>query len=512
MSYSQFAASSQFYLYGKKHFNQTGYLKHIKDYKPAPCMESDLTGKVFMVTGANSGIGKEISSFLAKRKAAVYMLCRTVDRAEKVRNDIREESKNDNVHVLQVDCSLESSVRACWKAFVDLHGEAPVKLDGLVCNAGMLLNEKQRTSEGVEVTFACHLLFGCYLLGALAMPSISATRGRIVLVASGGMYNTKFPDWEVATSLKGNYNGNLVYAYAKRGQVLLAERWATEFPAVKVVAAHPGWTLTDAVDAAYGDQKKYLEPMRTPWQGAEGICWLLVAPLNEIEPGAFYLDRKPQVKHMAGPFFSEGSFTKNSPAEVDAMMANLENWTSTKRPSKEQLQAFDEVKATTVGSVKGGLKPMEGKMDVPRFMGKWYVIAHIPTFLDRGTVNNTEEYQYDAQKNTVDVTFTYTNAERTKTSQVKQLGLPNEVGTEWKLKIPYVPVKMPYMIADCSEDYSRCLVSEPGRSFLYFMARTPAIPEEELNDWQIKAMKLGFDSDKIMKVPQAWDAEGQEKK
>jgi len=188
------------------------------------------------------------------------------------------------------------------------------------------------------------------------------------------------------------------------------------------------------------------------------------------------------------------------------MMTNLENWTSSKRPSKEQLQSFDEVKATT-GSVKGDLKPMEGKLDVPKFMGKWYVIAHIPTFLDRGTVNNTEEYQYDAAKHTVDVTFSYTNAERTKTSQVKQLGLPNEIGTEWKLKIAYVPVKLPYMIAECTEDYSRCLVSEPGRSFLYFMARTPSIPEEELNNWQIKAMKLGFDSDKIMKVPQVWEAE-----
>jgi len=504
MSYSQFAASSQFYLYGKTHFNQKGYLKHIKDYKPAPAMESDLTGKVFMVTGSNSGIGREIAAFLAKRRATVYMLCRSLEKAEKVRNELKEESKNENVHVLQVDCSLESSVRACWQAFVALHGDSPVKLDGLVCNAGMLLNDKQRSSEGVEMTFACHLLFGSYLLGRLAMPSLQAANGRLVLVSSGGMYNTKFPDWEVATSLKGSYNGNLVYAYAKRGQVLLAERWAVEFPTVKVVSAHPGWTLTDAVDAAYGDQKKYLEPMRTPWQGAEGICWLLVAPLNEIEAGAFYLDRKPQVKHMAGPFFSEGSFTKNTPAETDAMMANLENWTSAARPSKEQLQAFDEVKATTTGTVKGDLKAMEGKIDVQRFMGKWYVIAHIPTFLDRGTVNNTEDYVYDAQKNTIDVTFTYTNAERTKTSQVKQLGLPNETGTEWKLKIPYVPVKLPYMIADCSEDYSRCLVSEPGRSFLYFMARTPSIPEEELNNWQIKAMKMGFDSEKIMKVPQSW--------
>ena len=56
--------------------------------------------------------------------------------------------------------------------------------------------------------------------------------------------------------------------------------------------------------------------MRTPWQGSEGIAWLAVAPTAEIEGGAFYLDRKPQTKHLAGYFMAEGTFTKNSPEEV----------------------------------------------------------------------------------------------------------------------------------------------------------------------------------------------------
>jgi len=186
------------------------------------------------------------------------------------------------------------------------------------------------------------------------------------------------------------------------------------------------------------------------------------------------------------------------------MMANLERWCSSQRPSKEQLLVFDDVKANAAAAAKEGLKPVEGKIDIPKFMGKWFVIAHIPTFLDRGTTNNTEDYVYDTTTKTIDVTFTYSNTDRTKTKQLKQLATPNEIGSEWKLKIDFVPVKLPYMILDCDENYSRCLVSEPGRSFLYFMARTPSIPEEELNSWQIKAMKYGFDSDKIMKVPQVW--------
>ena len=74
---------------------------------------------------------------------------------------------------------------------------------------------------------------------------------------------------------------------------------------------------------AYGDNKRYLEPLRTPWEGAEGIIYLCVADASKLLQGGFYLDRVPRTKHMAGPFFTEGSFTKNSREEVDTMMENL---------------------------------------------------------------------------------------------------------------------------------------------------------------------------------------------
>jgi dehydrogenase/reductase SDR family protein 12 len=115
------------------------------------------------------------------------------------------------------------------------------------------------------------------------------------------MYNTKFPLWEDATSTGNNaYDGQFAYAYAKRGQVLLCERWSEKYPKVKIVSCHPGWTLTGGVEAAYGDKKSYLEPLRTLWQGSEGIVWLAVADAAQIDCGAFYLDRSPQIKHIAG--------------------------------------------------------------------------------------------------------------------------------------------------------------------------------------------------------------------
>jgi len=197
------------------------------------------------------------------------------------------------------------------------------KVDVLVCNGGVLLNEKRTTGEGNEVTFASHLLGGSYLLSQLLLPQFNAAEDpRIIFVSSGGMYTSPFPDWPTATSSEGathEYDGNLAYAYAKRGQVILAEEYTKLYPGIKTVSCHPGWTLTPAVDLAYGENKKYLEPMRTTWQGAEGIGWLMGVNGSELVGGGFYLDRSPQRKHL-GPVTS---YTKNTEKDVEDMMANL---------------------------------------------------------------------------------------------------------------------------------------------------------------------------------------------
>ena len=106
-------------------------------------------------------------------------------------------------------------------------------------------------------------------------------------------------------------------------QVLLAERWSEEHPEIPIVTAHPGWSDTPAVEEAFGDAKKYLQPLRQPWEGAEGISWLIGTDKKNIRGGELYLDRTVQPKHIAGLFYSEGSYTKNTREEVDAFMEKL---------------------------------------------------------------------------------------------------------------------------------------------------------------------------------------------
>ena len=64
--------------------------------------------------------------------------------------------------------------------------------------------------------------------------------------------------------------------------------------------------------------------MRTLWQGVEGIAWLCACEQSALQSGEFYLDRTPQRKHMAGPFFSDGSYTKNTNAEAEEMVRKLD--------------------------------------------------------------------------------------------------------------------------------------------------------------------------------------------
>lgn len=333
---------SQFVLFGKRNFTSTGYRRSLKSYTdPVQSSASDvleniptLEGKNIAITGANSGIGKELATYAAAKGANVFMICRSEERAQKAKDDIVEKTKTaeSNINILLGDMSELADVRKVAEELQNRNKGNVDKLDCLVCNAGLLLNERQETKEGNEVTYACHLLGGSFYLTSLLLPQLknAGSEARVIFVSSGGMYTTNFPskDWDQVTS-KGKYakkyDGQMQYAYMKRGQVLLAERWARDYPEITFVSCHPGWCRTNAVEMAYGSLAKLLEPMRDTWEGAEGIAWLMDVEKKRLKSGSFYLDRAPETKHISGPFFTEGSYSKNTEEDVDVMMENLKN-------------------------------------------------------------------------------------------------------------------------------------------------------------------------------------------
>jgi len=320
-----------FYNYGRKHFNRKGW-----DKVERPGVENfDLNGKNYLVSGANSGIGKSLTDFLYSRGARVYMVCRSEERAKVAREAIaaahtsmklgekngESETKQldeNNLRVIIADVSLRADVERCAVELTEKWKETT--LDGVVCNAGALLNKRVETKEGVETTFACHFLFGTYLLGKLVMPLLKQSSDpRLVIITSGGMYNSKlepFADLYSGGTAK-SFNGQLAYAKAKRAQVVLGERWAKEFPEVKIVSAHPGWTLTPGVQSVFGSFSQWLlSPLRNEWQGTEGIAWLCGAPGDNIKSGSLYLDAATQPLHLH-------KSTKGSPQAEEAFFKDL---------------------------------------------------------------------------------------------------------------------------------------------------------------------------------------------
>eukprot|EP01039_Chlorochromonas_danica_P009340 gene9340-10308_t len=479
--FGQFAATSQFYLYGKKHCTRTGWEHAIKHY-PKPDLLEDptvrLTDHVYLITGANAGIGREITSYLAKKGSTIFMICRNRSRGEAALTTIREESSNNKIHLLIGDCGLEEDIRRLWKEFIDhpdskdqQHPDLPLRLDGLICNAGAMAHTKSLTKEGVEVTFATHLLYGTYLLTTLALPTLQMTpQSRVIAVSSGGMYNCKFPTWEVATSTGlEKYDGQFAYAYAKRGQVLLMEYWAKLYPQVLFLSCHPGWVQTEAVDAAYGENKSWLQPLRTAWQGAEGIIWLAIASKDLLQSGGFYLDRQLQVKHLAGAFFTEGSFTRNTPEEVQEMVTYLDDWANGKRPSLHEIEMANARKLP--------LQPINDKVDIERFMGSWYVLAVQPTPFERGVYDSTETYTWDTVKEMIQVSFTYlpSSGSEAKSEMQMRARVSNKTGSQWALSPRLfgltIPLRLSYLIVDLATDYSYVTVSVPDRSYLWIMTR-----------------------------------------
>jgi dehydrogenase/reductase SDR family member 12 len=392
MPFGQFAATTQFYLYGKKYFTKTGWEAAYEKYKYMDLLKENyyLSEKVFIITGANDGIGFEVCSYLAHKDATVYMFCRNFDKAQQAQEKIFYESGNDKVHVILCDCSSQKSVRSAWNEFLyhrEMNG-LPVRLDGLLCNAGALLNELVWTDEGYETTLATHLIFGVYLLISLSLSVLQSTESsRVVVMSSGGMYNAKFPSWEsIMCDDERPFDGQYQYAQCKRGQVILCEELSKKYPDVVFVSAHPGWVRTAGLERAYDkNMLSYLEPMRTVQQGSDGIIWLLVTDSYFLEPGGFYLDREPCVKHIAGPFFTEGSYTKNTREEISDMMEELSNCCAVNCAA----ELGDYVKLSEISRIvpktSEPLRACSIKINIEQFMGTWIVQAHIPTIFDKGT-------------------------------------------------------------------------------------------------------------------------------
>ena len=163
--------------------------------------------------------------------------------------------------------------------------------------------------------------------------------------------------------------------------------------------------------------------------------------------------------------------------------------------------------SATASGCAGNQPPIETVpyVDLERFMGDWYVIASIPTFLEKGAHNAVESYALN-DDGTIATTFVFRKDSfdgRAKTYSPKAFVTDTESNAIWGMRFVW-PVKADYRIAFLDDDYSRTVIARNKRDFVWIMARTPSISDSEYAELVGLIESLGYDVSKLRKVPQQW--------
>ncbi|XP_041660316.1 dehydrogenase/reductase SDR family member 12-like isoform X2 [Cheilinus undulatus] len=268
------------FLNGIHHYTRKGYETAARDFDPQE-LNVSVVGRSFLITGANSGIGKATAMCIAKRGGTVHMVCRNRDKAEEAREDIIHESGNTEVFVHILDMS---NIRKVWEFAEAFKMEYP-SLNVLINNAGCMVHKRELTAEGLERNFATNTM-GVYILTKTLIPFLQKSRDPRV-----------------------------------RQQVVLTQQWAKENPLIHFSVMHPGWVDTPAVATSMPQFHQMMgDRLRSVEQGADTVVWLaLCRASSRSRSGQFFQDRSPVPAHL--PL----AWTHSSAEDVQRFMSQLES-------------------------------------------------------------------------------------------------------------------------------------------------------------------------------------------
>jgi dehydrogenase/reductase SDR family protein 12 len=276
-------------------FTRIGYDVRRRLFDFTPIDAYDLAGRVVVITGATSGLGRAAAELLASCGAEVVAVGRDQGRTEAAAADLRAATGNDRISAVIADVGDLDQVRSACEQILAAHD----RLDVLIHNAGAL--DHQRTERnGVESTIASQVV-GPFLMTTLLLDRLgSGSPGRVITVSSGGMYAADLTVDHLQMDAD-RYDGTKQYALAKRAQVTLNELWADRVDPADVVfhAMHPGWADTPGVAASLPTLRRIVGPfLRSPETGADTIAWLAADDdLPLATSGGFWLDREERPIH-----------------------------------------------------------------------------------------------------------------------------------------------------------------------------------------------------------------------
>lgn len=250
-----------------------------------------LTGKTYIITGGNAGIGFEATKLLASKGAKVIILSRNTKKVKAAMEEIKQSDPSAHIAFMKVDLASLDSVRNVAKTI----NESVKRIDALICNAAIAQVAKQTlTVDGYESQLGVNY-YSNFLLSALLFDKINESHGRIVYVSSLGYKmghkSIQFEDM----NFDKNYHANNVYSHSKLALMLFAyelqRRVKKANKHVQIQVCHPGSSKTTLIrDDASCLTRVMLKLIYPFFQSAQKGAWseVLCATENGLEDETFY--------------------------------------------------------------------------------------------------------------------------------------------------------------------------------------------------------------------------------
>jgi NAD(P)-dependent dehydrogenase (short-subunit alcohol dehydrogenase family) len=265
----------------------------------------DLNGQVFIVTGANSGLGYESTLALAEKDATVIMACRNLERGQRALDAVKQAVPSARLELMHLDLASLKSIRNFAETFKSKYK----RLDGLINNGGPVVAARRLTEDGFESHFGVNHLGHFALTGLLLDLLLKTPSSRIVTVGSR-MHTTGKIAWDDLMS-EHPYDRMTAYRQSKLANMLFAfeldRRLQAKGTSTRSIAVHPGLARTSWADNNLdGVMKVFGKIMSaTSYQSAPMAALPLL--YGAVDPNA-----------MSGRYYGPDHDTKGYPVEVRA--------------------------------------------------------------------------------------------------------------------------------------------------------------------------------------------------
>jgi NAD(P)-dependent dehydrogenase (short-subunit alcohol dehydrogenase family) len=273
-----------------------------------------MDGKVCIVTGANSGIGRETALGLAQQGAHVVMLVRNEERGNEAKEYVIEKSCSRSIDLMLCDLSSMEQIRRFSKDYREKYN----RLDVLINNAGAVISKREQTAEGFEKTFAVNYL-APFLLTQELLPILRSSSPSRVINLTSGLHSRAKVNLENLQS-EGKYKGMNAYGSAKLMVVLFTYKMARELEGTGVTCnvVSPGFVATNLGRSSGSRMNSIMFGMMKPFQ---------LSPTEGAET-SLYAATTPDLEEVSGRHFAKSQEKKSAEATYDTDLQD-ELWDTT---------------------------------------------------------------------------------------------------------------------------------------------------------------------------------------